>query len=161
MGKHNLAILDWVGLGPETCDELDERALGAGGSSDRAVHTDGKCREGLEGESGILGWAGGDEGRSDGEDLVEVKGSVVAARPCRILEDRRVHPALMTRLGGENRPGDGEVGLVDDGCRRAEVGRHTDILDHAGEGDERVDVRDRELVRAGLDGLRTESAREE
>jgi hypothetical protein len=64
-------------------------------------------------------------------------------------------------LGGEDGSSNGNVGGVGDGRSGTEVGRDTDILNDGGQGGERPDVGDGELVGTRLGGSGSESTGED
>ncbi|CCG85186.1 protein of unknown function [Taphrina deformans PYCC 5710] len=110
--------------------------VGVGGDARRG---EGEAREGLYRQGGVGRGAGDDEGRREGVDLVEVEGGVERRR-----EGRE----------GECVPEEGRVSCLD-GEDRAGGGRHSDTLEHRGEGDKGLDVGVWEVVDTLRDGRGT------
>lgn len=157
----DLTSLDGEGVGNEARVDGNELALDIDSRSDGTVNSDGECGEGLDGESGVGGWAFSDEGSGDRVDTVESKRSVVRSGPSGALLDGGSQPSLVSSLGGEDGSGNGNVGGVGDGRSGTEVGRDTDVLNDGGQGGEGPDVGDGELVGTRLGGSVSESTRED
>lgn len=67
----------------------------------------------------------------------------------------------MSRLGGQDGTGDGQVGLVHDGGSSSEVSGDTDVLEDSGQGGERLGVGVRELVGTRLNSGAAQGSGEE
>lgn len=99
----------------------------------RAVHDrrhrgHGEGGESLDGELLVAGRAGGEEGRGDGVDLVEVKGVVEGLGEWGFAESY-AEVGTVAGLVGQDAAGCGEVCLVHDGGSGTEVGADTDACD--------------------------------
>lgn len=103
--------------------------------------------ESLDGERAVLGCDGLDERSGQGDDLVEVQWDVVWGRERRQLWLLlRTDVGRVTSLGGEDRPSSGQVGGISNVLSGTEVGRNTNTLKDAGEGEESLDVVEAEVV---------------
>ena len=109
-----------------------ESSLGGGGSGvsesdgvevlEGSSSGEGKGGEGLEGKSGVGGRAGGDEGRREREDRVEVEGSVVLLGESISGLSSGSDPSGVSSLDTEDGTGGGEDTLVHDVLSGSEVG---------------------------------------
>ena len=81
-------------------------------------------REGLDGQLGVVRWAGGDEGRGDGVDLVEVEG-VVEGLGIGDLALGCAEVGAVTGFDAEDAASFGEIGGVHDFGSGSEVSANT------------------------------------
>jgi hypothetical protein len=103
--------------------------------------------ERLEGEGGVGGRAGLDEGGRQGVDGGRVEGSAVGVGNGDLANGGALVRGVLG-LGHQDGAGDGQVGLAGDQGSTAEVGGGANTLEDRGEGDEGGDVRVREGVLA-------------
>lgn len=142
-----------AGLGREL--DVEPRRDEGGNVLGRIGH--GERGEGLEGEGGAVG-AGGDEGGGEGEDGAQAEGSIEGLGDGSAGSSRggreEAQGRLVAGLNGDDGGGDGEDLHVDDEGGSSEVGRHANILEDGGGGEQRGRVSEggREVVGAGMDG---------
>ena len=112
----------------------------------------GQGGESLDGQRGVGGRAGGDEGGREGVDRVEAQGGTVGVRGADLAQVEALDGGV-EGFGHEDGARDAEVGFAGDEARAAEVGRCADAFEHRGQSDEGFGVRVGEVVRAGRDGF--------
>lgn len=158
----DLSTDDGEDVALETRQDLNISSIGGSGSVDGSIGIDGQSWEGLEWEGRVGAGARSDKGSSDRVDLVKVERGVFGSGPCRVLENGRVDPTLVSSLGGEDGSGHSDVGGLSDGRGSTEVSRDTDVLDESSGSQERLGVDyTGELVGAGLGSGSSKSSREE
>lgn len=147
-GQHlHLAVLDLVGSDGQSLVDGDEVTVLHAGVADGPVG-------GVVGQGGELGEGEGRVGlgaalnelEGGGVDGRERDGGVLGNGPSVAFESGGRDPSLVPSLHGQDGTGDGDVGGGLDGRGGSQVGRDTDRLEDRGDGDERGDVGDGELV---------------
>ena len=111
-----------------------------------------KHGEGLDGQLGVGGWAGDDEGRGQSVDLVQAQRNVEGGGEGGFAE-RSADVAGVAGLDGQNGAGRSEVGGRHDVRCCAQVGADTHALEDGRGGDEGLDVCDAKGVNTLGDGL--------
>lgn len=131
--------------------QLDLRAV-----HDGTVRGCDERREGLHREHAIARWARGNEGCSQGKDLIEVEGIIKRLRR-RCFAKVGAQVCAVAGLDGQDAAGGCEVGAVHDGGGSTEIGAHTDTFQDAGKGHEALHVGGWERVVASRNGLGSSS----
>ena len=113
-------------------------------------------RERLDRQGRVIRGTALDERRGQREHLIEREGRVERLREGRLAEPR-AQVRRVAGLDGEDGARGGQVRLLHDERRGAEVRRHADALEDGGRGEEALDVGVAEIVGAFLDGRGTSS----